>query len=92
MIQYHYDQEGFTLKEQRNEEDMEFLIAPIDPSRYLHALKRVREHFEADNIHTDVLFYVHKDHEYQIIVRPDFYVDFILCLFKYRIVLSVAWI
>jgi hypothetical protein len=64
----------------------------MDIERYLPAMKQIREHFDQDSLYTDVLFYAHKNNEYQIIVRRDYYIDFILCLFKYQFVKSVNWI
>ncbi|MCY9698426.1 hypothetical protein [Paenibacillus alginolyticus] len=91
MLKYQCDQEGFSLMEQRNGDDFEFTIVIKDIDRYLPAIKQVREHFDRDSIYTDVLFYVHPNNEYRIIVRHDFYIDFILSLFKYRFVNSVNW-
>ncbi|MEX2460724.1 MAG: hypothetical protein WD469_05410 [Paenibacillaceae bacterium] len=92
MLDYKFVQEGFTLTEQKNNDDFEFTIVIKDTERYLPAMKQIREQFDRDGIYTDVLFYVHKNNEYQIIVRPEYYIDFILCLFKYQFVNSVNWI
>jgi hypothetical protein len=91
MIQYESSQEGFTLKEQNNNEDFEFTIVIKDTKRYLPAMKQLREFYNSDDVYTDVLFYVHKDHEYQIIVRQDTYIDFALSLFKHKFIKSIAW-
>jgi adenine specific DNA methylase Mod len=91
LISYKSNQDGFTLMEQKNNEDFEFTIVIKDTERYLPEMKRLREHYNLDNVYTDVLFYVHKDHEYQIIVRQDTYIDFVLSLFKYKFIQSIAW-
>ena len=91
-MKYKCIQEGFSLMEQRNGDDIEFMIVIKDIGRYLPAIKEVREHFERDSIYTDVLFYVYPNNEYRIIVRHDYYIDFILCLFKNKFVNSVSWV
>jgi hypothetical protein len=91
MIQYKSSQEGFTLNEQKNNEDYEFTIVIQDTEHYLPAMKQLREFYNSDDVYTDVLFYVRKVHEYQIIVRQDTYVDFTLSLFKYKFIQSIAW-
>jgi adenine specific DNA methylase Mod len=91
MIIYESSQEGFTLNEQKNNEDIEFTIVIKDNERYLAAMKQLRDFYNSDNVYTDVLFYVHKDHEYQIIVRQDTYIDFLLSLFKYKFIQSISW-
>lgn len=91
MLKYQCVQEGFTLTEKKNNEDYEFMIRIKDVERYLPAMKEIREHFEGDDVHTDVLFYTMQNHEYRIIVRQDYYIEFILYLFKVQFVSSVSW-
>jgi hypothetical protein len=91
MIHYESSQKGFTLTEQQNDEDIEFTIVIKDIERYLPAMKQLRDFYNADDVYTDVLFYVHKDNEYQIIVRHDMYVDFVLRLFKHKFISRIAW-
>ncbi len=91
MIVYTSAQEGFTLKEMKNEDDYEFTITIQDVERFLPAMKQIQDHFEEVGPLTDVLFYVHQQHEFHIIVRRDYYVDFILSLCKYQFVDSVKW-
>lgn len=90
MIIYQYDKTGLVIQETKNGDDSEFHIKLHDPA-YLTALHKVRSYFDSNKIHTDVLFYTHPNHDYQIIVRKDFYVDFILSLFKHRLLESVEW-
>jgi hypothetical protein len=91
MIRYDYDREGLSIQEKSNGDDMEFVLRIINAEKHLSAFHHVRDHFNANNIHTDVMFYVHADHEFNVIVRKDYYVDFILALFKYRLLNQVSW-
>ncbi len=91
MLRYERIQNGFTLNEQKNADDVEFTLLIHDTERYLPVMKQIRKHFDADEIYTDVLIYIHKDNEYQFIVRQDSYVDFVLILFKYHLIKSVSW-
>jgi hypothetical protein len=91
MIRYDYDQAGLDIQEKSNADDMEFILKIKREQPYLAAFHQVRDHFNANNIHTDVMFYVHANHEFNVIVRKDYYVDFILALFKYRLLNQVSW-
>lgn len=91
MIQYEYDRTGLFIEEKQNENDVEFVIRIQEPDRYLQAIHDVRSHFEQNTVYTDVLFYTHPNHVYQVIVRQDYYVDFLACLFKNRLLHSLAW-
>ncbi|WP_129730424.1 hypothetical protein [Ectobacillus funiculus] len=82
---------GLSLSEKKNGKDIEFTIVIEDIARYDSAIKKVRQHFDGNRVYTDVLFYIHKDNEYQIIVRHDYYIDFILYLFKYQLIQSLSW-
>jgi hypothetical protein len=92
MIRYEYDREGLDIQEKENGEDREFVMKVKNPEKYLPGLRKVRTHFSKDTVYTDVLFYTHPNHEYHIIVRADYYVDFILSLFKHRILLRLEWV
>lgn len=91
MIDYQYDQTGLSISEKTNGDDLEFVIQVKDEAKYLQAIHEVRTYFEKNNVYTDVLFYTHPHNEYQVIVRKDFYVDFLSCLFKHHILESLVW-
>lgn len=91
MLQYQYDRDALVIQERKNENDIEFLIKVIRDDGYVDAIHRVRSDFDHNTIYTDALFYTHHNNEYQVIVRSDYYVDFVLCLFKHRLLKSVAW-
>lgn len=90
MIRYEYDNTALEIKENDNGDDFEFHIKVLD-SALLHVIHKVRNYFDSNKIHTDVLFYTHPGREYQIIVRKDYYVDFILSLFKHQMLTLVRW-
>lgn len=91
MIRYDFDRDGLDIREMKNENDVEFHITIKDEEKYLPSFLQVRDFFNNNNIHTDVLFYSHPERVYQIIVREDYYSDFVLSLFKHRLLRSVSW-
>ncbi|AMA72276.1 MULTISPECIES: hypothetical protein [Aneurinibacillus] len=91
MVRYEYDKEGLDIQEHKNGNDKEFVIKIKNPAQYLQALRKVRAYFSNDTVHTDVLFYTHRNNEYHVIVRADYYVIFLLSLFKYRILSRLEW-
>jgi hypothetical protein len=42
-------------------------------------------------VYTDVLFYAYPDQTYKVIVRRDYYVEFVLELMKHKLLQSVEW-
>jgi predicted Zn-dependent protease len=91
VITYRYDTNSLTIEEKQNEQDIEFIIKIKDADAVIPALRNVRAFFDSDKVYTDVIFYPHSNHEYQIIVRQDYYVDFLLALFKHRIIHAMEW-
>ena len=91
MINYYIFPEGFTLTEENNDNDYEFIIAIHDIKTYLPAMALVCEQLERESS-SRVYIYYHQNNEYQFIVRHDYYIDFILCLFKSKFICSVKWI
>lgn len=87
---YEYDNDKLEIRERGNGNDTEFIIKVKDPV-YDQNIHAVRNFFDYNKIYTDVYFYTHSDHSYQIIVREDYYIDFILQLFKYQILKSLRW-
>lgn len=92
MLIYQYDEAMLRIRESANENDVEFNIALVtDDSSVLAGLKRVREAFDENQVYTDVLFYNYPGHEYKVIVRNDYYVDFVIELMKQRLLKRVEW-
>ncbi|GEB78422.1 hypothetical protein SIN01_27670 [Sporolactobacillus inulinus] len=82
--------ELITLTEHRNENDFEFLIH-TKTNEAADRLRKLREFFDSDRVYTDILFYARKDHEYQVIVRRDVYVPFVVHLLQLQLLKSVEW-
>lgn len=91
MLTYTYNQEILTLRELPNENDVEFQITLLQEKPYIDGMKQIQKHFEENEIITDVLFYINQKHEYRVIVRNDYYIDFVLELMKHRLLQSVQW-
>ena len=88
---YTYDEKLFELQEKPNEEDVEFSLILFD-KELKKGFVKVREYFNQNNITTDIQIYTHPNDTYQIIVRKDFYYDFVLQLFKQQLLLEMKWV
>lgn len=88
---YNYNDKKMRLTEEKNGDDVEFNLTFID-NEVKKQLLKVKEFFNENNIFTDLLIYTHSDKHVQIIVRKDFYEDFILQLFKHHLIEEVKWI
>jgi hypothetical protein len=91
MLTYKYNQDALNIEETINGEDKEFTILIKEDEPYLERMKQMQKFFDSDNIYTDVMFYVYENHRYQIIVRQDHYVNFVLVLMRHQLLVSVQW-
>lgn len=91
MLIYEYDHNVIRVNETDNGNDVEFRIHILQEEPYLDGIKNVQREFEDNDVYTDVLFYIYANHEYRVIVRKDYYDDFILELMKQRLLQSVKW-
>jgi hypothetical protein len=88
---YTIDEKLMELVETPNGEDVEFTLTLLD-KELKKRIVEIRDYFNANNIVTDAQVYIHPNNKYQIIVRKDFYYDFILQLFKHQLLLELKWI
>jgi hypothetical protein len=91
MLTYTFDEKMIEISETANEQDIEFHIHVIGGEMFDKKIKQIQHDFEHNEVLTDVLFYAFKNHEYQFIVKQEFYTEFILTLMKHQLLLSVAW-
>lgn len=89
-LTYRYNAEVICISETPNDADVEFEIK-IVAENMLAAIKEVQKVFEENKVYTDVLFYPYEKLRYRVIVRQDYYVDFILSLLKRRLIDSAEW-
>jgi DNA polymerase elongation subunit (family B) len=89
-IDYKYDEKLLELKEIANGDDIEFLITLFD-SKLKKRLINVREFFEDNKILTDIHYYIHPNNKYQVIVRKDFYNEFLIQLFRQELLQEIKW-
>lgn len=90
-LHYQWDPSGIEIRESGNGDDTEFQIKLHREQPYEASMRLVQKYFEANEIHTDVLFYLYPDHLYRVIVRKDYYSDFLLELLKHRLLISLEW-
>lgn len=88
---YKYDETLLELQETPNGEDIEFSLTLLDVE-VKKGLVKIREYFDLNNIITDIQVYIHPNNRYQIIVRKDFYHDFVLQLFKQQLLQELKWV
>lgn len=91
MIYYEYDQTKVKLEEVVGEQDVEFTIQFLQDDYLEQSMKAIQKQFDENDIFTDAMFYTFGNHEYRVVVRKDYYVDFILSLMKYKLVKKVEW-
>ncbi|MUG86338.1 hypothetical protein GNP92_08195 [Paenibacillus timonensis] len=92
-LKYRIDSERVQIRETANEVDVEFELTFLQEEPLLSNMREVQKRFEDNDVYTDVLFYLNQDQErqYKIIVRKDYYEDFLLALLKYRILEGLEW-
>jgi endo-1,4-beta-mannosidase len=91
MLVYTFDNQIIEIREAVNGNDMEFTIRIVQEEPYLERFRQVEHFFNENGVISDVFFYPHVNHEFQVIVRSDYYADFVLELMKRRLLKSVEW-
>lgn len=89
-VEYKYNPQLLDISETANGEDIEFTIALLD-TNLKKGLKKVREYFEDNKVLTDIHYYIHPNNNYQIIVRSDFYNEFLIQLFRQELLQEIKW-
>ncbi|QIZ06954.1 hypothetical protein HFZ78_09810 [Priestia megaterium] len=90
-VNYRYDEQILDLKETANDDDFEFTLTFVD-NNWKKKVEKIREYFDENNILTDIHFYIHPNNRFQIIVRKDYYNEFLIQLFSQQIVKEIKWI
>ncbi|WP_199614876.1 hypothetical protein [Paenibacillus alkalitolerans] len=90
-LTYQWDPGVVDIEETAGERDIEFRLRFTDAEPHAEHMKELEKHFEENRVHTDVFMYAYPNREYRLVVRNDYYVEFILELMKHRILRSVKW-
>jgi hypothetical protein len=90
-VAYKFNNQLIELVETSNGDDSEFSLTLIDKN-LKKKVEKVREYFDENNILTDIYFYIHPNNRFQIIVRKDFYDEFLIQLFRQQLVNEIKWI
>lgn len=90
-IQYEVNVGQISMTEQKNEKDVSFVIRAKN-GEALNRLHQLRLFFESDKSYTDIMFYARKERTYQVIVRREAYVPFVVHLFQLQLLTSVRWL
>ncbi|MNH94475.1 hypothetical protein D3C73_470960 [compost metagenome] len=90
MLTYQIDSSVLDLTESQDGTDIEFYIKLHDED-CLDQLRLVQQVFDDNTDYMDVLFYAYANHEYKVIVRQEHYNDFVIELFKARLLRSLEW-
>jgi hypothetical protein len=89
-LEYKYDEKLVELRETANGDDIEFSITLFN-SELKKRIIKVREFFEENKVLTDIHYYIHTNNRYQVIVRNDFYNEFIIQLFRQQLLQEIKW-
>ncbi|MGA8943172.1 MAG: hypothetical protein WB502_10705 [Thermoactinomyces sp.] len=89
---YRYNPDILKIEEKPDGKDVEFNIQILKETPYLNELRKVRNFFDENDVYTDVLFYAYADHKFQVIVRQDYYNDFIIELIRHHLLQSIEWV
>ncbi|MEH7335723.1 hypothetical protein V7161_24160 [Neobacillus drentensis] len=89
--EYKYNEQLLEITETVNGDDIEISITLID-SELKKNLKKVRDFFDENKVISDIYFYIHPNNKYQIIVRKDFYNEFIIQLFRQELLKEIKWV
>lgn len=87
---YKYNEKLIDLAESPNGEDIEFNLI-FHEQEMKKQLAAIKSFFDQNDIYTDLLVYTHSDKHIQMIVRKDYYLDFILQLFKHQLLEEIRW-
>lgn len=90
MVHYTFDHHLIDIRETQNETDVTFQIE-VKSEEIRNRLKQVRSVFDDNKDYTDVMFYSHQDGQYEVIVRRDAVLSFLLQLFRFRCLESLHW-
>jgi hypothetical protein len=89
MLIYAYDEDAVDIRETANEGDVEFRIRLLTAPP--EAMEAIRETFDDNRVHTDILVYPYSDRDFRVIVRRDYYEKFVLELMRLRLLRRVEW-
>lgn len=91
-LTYRFDPERLEIRETAGDADVEFEITFLQKEPVL-AKCGTQKQFEENDVYTDVLFYMNegREQQYKVVVRKDFYTDFILALLKHQLLTRVEW-
>ena len=89
-LHYRWDADVIFIEEKPDGNDYEFRIRLLQAA-HMGAMRKIQLFFESNDVFTDVFFYTYPENEYRVIVRHDFYADFVLALMRHQLLQSVEW-
>ncbi|MEF2965769.1 hypothetical protein V3851_08005 [Paenibacillus sp. M1] len=92
QLKYTFDQERILINETLNDSDVEFEIKFIGQDSLVPGLREVQKEFAENDVYTDALFYLYQDQRHKVIVRKEYYLDFIMALMKNQLLTRVEWV
>jgi len=90
MVAYTYDDALIDIKETAGAKDVTYHLH-VKSDEMRQRVKQIRAFFNENKDYTDALFYTREDGHYEVIVRRDMIVPFLLQLFRFRCVESLQW-
>jgi hypothetical protein len=90
VVAYTFDPQSIDIEETKNDVDVTFsLIVKSEEMR--DRIRQLRAYFEDNKDFTDAMFYTHQDGHYEVIVRNNSYLPFLLHAFRFRCIESLSW-
>ncbi|MFY0543011.1 hypothetical protein [Brevibacillus sp. H7] len=90
MVTYTFDEKLIQITESQNDKDVTFQIE-VKSEEMRNRMKQVRAYFDENKDYTDALFYSHQDGQFEVIVRKDMVLPFLLQAFRFRCLESLHW-
>ncbi len=90
VVRYTYDESQIHIAETKNAQDVTFEIE-VKSEEMRNRLKQVRAYFDENKDYTDAFFFTHQNGKYEVIVRNNMRLAFLLQAFRFRCLESLSW-
>lgn len=87
---YEYNESQVVITEKKDGGVNEFFFSFLDQSLE-KGLSEVRNYFYGNDDDFDAFFYTNLDKQVKVTVKDEYYTDFLLQLFKQKILISLKW-
>ena len=89
-MQFNFDEKRVSVSFTEHENHFDFVLQALDPEMEAN-IKKVRDVMEGDEDLVDVNFLAFSHSKYEVFVIKPAYIDFLLQLFKYKVLNSLSY-